>query len=81
MRVGIIGAGMIGSTLAKLWVDAVMTSVSHRVIPMTCSRSSRNWERARPPALRRNRHDLVTSSCWQFRSGRSQASRAILRLR
>ena len=22
MRIGIIGAGMIGSTLAKLWVDA-----------------------------------------------------------
>ncbi|PYQ68974.1 MAG: NADP oxidoreductase, partial [Acidobacteria bacterium] len=22
MRIGIVGAGMIGSTLAKLWVDA-----------------------------------------------------------
>jgi hypothetical protein len=59
----------------------VMMYVSHRVIPISCSRLSRNWESARRLARRPNRRILLTSSCWRFRSRRSQASRAILRLR
>jgi nucleoside-diphosphate-sugar epimerase len=81
MRIRIIGAGMIGSTLSKLWVDAghdVRLASRHpdNLLPLI-----QNWEGARPPALRRNPRNLVTSSCWQFRSRGSQASLAILRLR
>ena len=56
MRIGIIGAGMIGSTLAKLWVDA-----GHEVrVASRHPEDSANWSislalarpRVRPPRLR-----------------------------
>ena len=43
MRIGIVGAGMIGSTLSKLWVDAGTKCGSPRVTPRIFSRCSRGW--------------------------------------
>jgi hypothetical protein len=68
MRIGIIGAGMIGSTLAKLWVDAghdVRLASVIRYPAAACP----GWEGARrlAPAESAN---FGTSSCWRFRSRR-----------
>jgi len=63
MRIGIVGAGMIGSTLAKLWVDAgheVRLASRHpeELQPLVTQLGKR-----RQPERQRTRPRSVRSSC------------------